>query len=296
MAKERDSICAIYALHDIIPSTFNNVISLTKLREQSKLDEEHQALEKVLQQGFPSTRHSTDPLIRKYWSVKDRLSLQNNIIQMDRRIVIPRNLRKPVMNILHAAHQGCSSMLRRAQICVYWPNMEKDILNLRASCMSCSINAPSNPKEPMILTEAPKYPYEKVAADYFCKESHAYLTVVDCFSGWMNIFHFPASATASSLINICRDIFITYGIPTTFASDGGPQFVSHSFQQFLKNWDVAHRKSSVGYAQSNGRAEAAVKTSKRILTDNLSSDGSMNNDKVAKAVLQYRNTPLRCRM
>ena len=108
----------------------------------------------------------------------------------------------------------------------------------------------------------------------------------------MNIFHFPVSATATSLINICRDIFITYGVPTTLASDGGPQFIAHSFQQFLKKWDVYHKKSSAGYAQSNGRAEAAVKTAKRILSDNIASDGSINNDNVAKAMLQYRNTPL----
>ena len=290
--RSKDSICSIYALHDSIPSTFSQVISLTKLRELGQQDDEYQELKKALLEGFPSTRHTTAPSIRKFWSVRDRLFYQDDIILMDQRIVIPSNLKRLVLLVLHSAHQGCSSMLRRAQTCVYWPNMEKDILNLRASCSSCCINAPSNCKEPIIMATAPTYPYEKIAADYFQKGSHAYLTVVDCFSGWMNIFHFPVSATATSLINICRDIFITYGVPTTLASDGGPQFIAHSFQQFLKNWDVYHKKLSAGYAQSNGRAEAAVKTAKRILSDNIASDGSINNDNVAKAMLQYRNTPL----
>ena len=44
--------------------------------------------------------------------------------------------------------------------------------------------------------------------------------------------------------------------------------------------------------QSNGRAEVGVKTAKRILMDNLNKDGSLNNDKVTAALLQYKNTPL----
>ena len=46
------------------------------------------------------------------------------------------------------------------------------------------------------------------------------------------------------------------------------------------------------YPQSNGRAEVGVKTAKRILLDNLNKDGSLDNDKVVAALLQYKNTPL----
>ena len=41
-----------------------------------------------------------------------------------------------------------------------------------------------------------------------------------------------------------------------------------------------------------GRAEAAVKTAKRIIQENTSKDGSINNDNIAKAITQYHNTPL----
>ena len=50
---------------------------------------------------------------------------------------------------------------------------------------------------------------------------------------------------------------------------------------------------SAYYSQSNGRAEAAVKTAKRILMDNTGPGGSLDTDKVAVALLQYHNTPLR---
>ena len=50
--------------------------------------------------------------------------------------------------------------------------------------------------------------------------------------------------------------------------------------------------SSAYYAQSNGRAEAAVKTAKRILMDHVSSQGTMDHDAVARALLSHRNTPV----
>ena len=56
------------------------------------------------------------------------------------------------------------------------------------------------------------------------------------------------------------------------------------FQHFLALWTVEHRLSSVAYPQSNGHAEVAVEASKSI--------DSLNNDKVAHPILQYRNTPL----
>ena len=38
--------------------------------------------------------------------------------------------------------------------------------------------------------------------------------------------------------------------------------------------------------------KVAVKTSRRIIQENISPDGMLNNNKVAAAILQYHNTPL----
>ena len=74
--------------------------------------------------------------------------------------------------------------------------------------------------------------------------------------------------------------------------DGGPAFTSHYVQTFLSVWCVHSRISSAYYPQSNGRAELAVKTAKHIIHDNVGPQGDLNNDKVARAILQHRNTPL----
>ena len=76
--------------------------------------------------------------------------------------------------------------------------------------------------------------------------------------------------------------------------DGGPNLSGRAFQLFLMHrWGVRWRLSSAHYPQSNGRAEAAVKTSKRIIRENTGRGGHLNTDEAAQALLMYRNTPLR---
>ena len=79
--------------------------------------------------------------------------------------------------------------------------------------------------------------------------------------------------------------------PDKFSSDGGPQFTSTAFTDFLQTWGVAHHLFSVSYPQSNGRAEAAVKTATPIIHKNTAFNGFLDIDKLPKAIMQYHNTP-----
>ena len=75
--------------------------------------------------------------------------------------------------------------------------------------------------------------------------------------------------------------------------DGASNLQSTEIKQWLNKWGTKIRKSSAYYPQSNGRAEAGVKSLKRLLADNTGARGSINTDNLARALLQYRNTPLR---
>ena len=164
----------------------------------------------------------------------------------------------------------------------------------RSSCRTCHRNAPSQAKMPPVEPDLPKTPFEKICGDYFQLGANNYLVVVDRLSGWPEVVQVKSGSSSSGAKGLCnalRRIFATFGVPEEMSSDGGPEFVALETKDFYRRWGVKHRLSSAYFPQSNGRAELAVKTTKRLLEDNIGQNGELNTDKVVCALLQQRNTP-----
>ena len=112
---------------------------------------------------------------------------------------------------------------------------------------------------------APKRVFESVSADFFSAAGKCFLVYVDRRSGWPVVAKFPHDATARELISILRKIFASTGVPNVLRSDGGPQFTARVTREFMKRWQVDHCISTPYFPQSNGHAEAAVKTVKKFI-------------------------------
>ena len=182
-------------------------------------------------------------------------------------------------------------MKARANATIYWPGMINNIRSTRYNCKHSNEIAPSQPREPLVTTPSPDWPFQLICADYFELNNLSYLAIVDQFNGWLNIYNFkPGCSISNTLISTCHSLFSAYGAPEEIS--GGPQFMSIEFQNFLHQWVVRHRQSSANYPQSNGQAELGVKAAKRLIIDNTKSYGSLDNNKAAQAIMQYRSTPL----
>ena len=82
-----------------------------------------------------------------------------------------------------------------------------------------------------------------------------------------------------------------FGVPDKLSSDGGYEFTVSVTADFLKKLDVKHRIPSAYNPQSNGRAKVAVKSAKRLLISNIGPSGSLDYDKLPRAMLQLHNIP-----
>ena len=74
-----------------------------------------------------------------------------------------------------------------------------------------------------------------------------------------------ANTTARVLIQEMKAVFTELGVPSVVVSDGGPQYTSVEFKDFMKQWQIKHSVSSPRHPQSNGMAEIYVQTMKASL-------------------------------
>ena len=98
------------------------------------------------------------------------------------------------------------------------------------------------------------------------------------------------NTTAYAVISVLREYFTRTAVPDVFWLDEGPQLISQKFETFLRELGVEHRISSLTYPRSNGKAEAAVKSMKKLIRRSTK-QRRLDEDKLAGALLQYRNTP-----
>ena len=86
--------------------------------------------------------------------------------------------------------------------------MSTDLKTFIELCVYCQVNMPSHPKEPLIPTPSPAYPFQQVACNYFEVKGHSYLVYTNRYSGWATTFHFtPSSSTSVELIKCLRKLF-----------------------------------------------------------------------------------------
>ena len=273
-----------------------DVAALTwqRIATATENDPAMRALRQAVEVGQIDSSLNSDPTIGPLWQYRSGLYVAEGVLLYEDRVVVPPALRQQVLANLHAAHQGTSSMETSARAVVFWPGMTVDIDRTRANCIECLRTAPSQPPLPSTPATPPTTPFEAIYADYFDFAGHHYLVVGDRLSGWVELYSTPIGSStsgAAGLVMCLRAFFSTFGVPMELSSDGGPEFTAGQTMDFLKRWGVRQRVSSAYFPQSNGRAEVAVKSAKRLLRSNVGPSGSLNSDSFMRAILQLRNTP-----
>ena len=237
-------------------------------------------LTKFCKEGWPS-RHDLSGELCRYFTVKDHLSIADNLLLYGNRIIIPHSMRDEILRKVHAGHQEIQRCRLRLATSVWWPGISKEIEQFIKSCPVCMKNETSH-TEPLLQPALPSHPWEKVAADLFQLKGKSYLLAVDYYSKYVEV-QTLSSTTSTSVVASLKAIFSRHGIPTTFVSNNGPQFNSEEMRTFSKEYGFQHITSSPYYPKSNRQAERTVKTVKHLLGN--STDPYL-------ALLSYRATPL----
>lgn len=142
-------------------------LRLKTLESAVENNEVLQELGKIIEVGFPQSSNDLSPSIQPYWFVREHLSVDGKLVLKGQRLVIPKSLRRQVLEDLHASHQGQERTKNRARQVLFWPNMNKDVDNIVKQCPQCRLFQASQPKETLMSEPVPELSFQSVNADLF---------------------------------------------------------------------------------------------------------------------------------
>ena len=122
---------------------------IQEIEEASLEDEEIAMLRKCVQ---TSDKTVGEPAFK---AVRNELTVLGNLVLRGTRLVIPKKLRKQVLDLAHEDHQGIVKTKQRLSTKVWWPRIDRQAEQRCRTCHGCQLVGKPLPPEPMKRTELP---------------------------------------------------------------------------------------------------------------------------------------------
>ena len=256
-----------------------------QLNHASENDNVCRELRATIQNGWPENKSEVPECVLPYYDSRDELTIQGNLIFKGQLLVVPAAVRTELISVAHASHIGIEGCLRRMRVCLYWPRMTTQVKDYLSKCEVCLSHHSAPPREPLQQHDFVARPWSKIGADLCQIDGRTLLVVCDYYSNFIEVARLN-TVTTRSVLRELLPMFARFGLPDVLISDNGPQFASAEFAVFMKQKGITHVTSSPHYAQSNGKAENAVKTLKLLFAK-----AKQSGESEYMALLDWRNTP-----
>ena len=180
--------------------------------------------------------------------------------------------RATLLNEVHDAHHGASSMFRRLfhDRKIWWPSMLKDCKLKAKSCHDCILfDIPRTGYQPLRPVTA-QFPFDSTSIDLagplptsFSGNNYIFI-LVDDFSGFI-ITRAICDKSATTVAGTLWSIMCDFGHPKVIRSDRGTEFINKIIFTMLQTVGVSHHVTASYNPQANGKAESSVKLVKTTL-------------------------------
>ena len=93
--------------------------------------------------GWPPIM-TENPAMREFYQVRDELSVEQGLLLLGSRIVIPSLLLTEILERIHMWHLGIHKCRETARRNVWWPCMSSQIADMIRACRKCQRNRPEH--------------------------------------------------------------------------------------------------------------------------------------------------------
>ena len=218
-------------------------------------------------------------------------------------IVLPCNLREPVIEVAHEAfsgHLGINKTCDRILSEFYWPDLRKDVASFVNTCHTCQMVGKPNqtiPPYPLQPIQVPSEPFSKIVIDVVgplpkTKKGNQYiLTILDPTTRYPEAFPLK-NITSKIIVSKLTTMFTTFGIPQEIQSDRGSNFTSDLFKAVITELGITQTLSTAYHPQSQGALERCHQTLKSLLRKFCHERGDQEWDEALPYMLfAIRETP-----
>lgn len=190
-------------------------------------------------------------------------------------------------------HRGINETVKRIKEKYNWPGLTKDVEKFVKSCEICQKVkiCRKNLSTPLVITETPKTPFERINIDIFEYPTRNYaLTLRDELTKFTQAY--PLSdKKASTIVNTLLVFFQHYGTPLRIHCDRGREFDNALVKDLCELYDIKLTFSSVNHPQSNGSLERFHATLTEMLRAHTAENPNEHPFNILPyAVICYNNT------
>ena len=94
---------------------------LGQIRQATTEDEELQMAIQYTQHGWPKYAQDVPIGLRPFYEAHNHLSIAEELLVYDDRIVVPKSKRQEIIGRIHGGHPGIVKSRERAKMSVWWP-------------------------------------------------------------------------------------------------------------------------------------------------------------------------------
>ena len=260
--------CKVIKKSQSLPELFNLEFVASNIPADVNLVRVKEALEK-------KTNLKEELLkIGKYWAqYANDLSLRDDCVWLDGRLVIPLPLQVPVESRIHYYHHGKRNMFEAARD-VWYPYMYRSLAAKATYCQQCTEAGknlkPLLPKGDMGKVPEPREPNECLQLDFwgpinYLNESKKYVLVAtDRFSRWPSAM-VTTTNTSDKVLKFLNKYISHHGVPRKIHVDQGSCFTSNKFKSFCNEEGIELMYSPVNDHRGTGSVERTIGSLKNFV-------------------------------
>lgn len=153
-------------------------------------------------------------------------------------------------------HRGITETYLSLYHRYFWPKLKETVSKFINSCTTCSrAKYDRNPIRPEFkIVPPPSKPFEMVHADILTINQERYLTVIDAFSKYAQVYQI-SDCTAPNIVKAFLTLCTHHGFPINLTTDRGTEFTNQVFREFLLLHNVYHHTTAPYAHNENGMIE-----------------------------------------